>query len=275
MAYTNFKPTVWSKHIQHEIEKLCVMQEDCNTEFQGEVGLGKKVKIIGATRPTVKTYTPGTDIEAAETPADTSIFLDVDQYKYTHFIVDDIDEAQSVDGLMQAYMQESAAALAEARDSFLATVAAGQTAEGMVSASTAVTTEKQAKQLVDAAFVSLWNNSVKIGSDVSIVVTPWFYSLFKGALTELLTNNVDMVKKGIVGMYNGAMVKLSNNLSKSGSDDCMVIRTRKAIAFAHGIDKLEPYRPEKQFGDAIKVLDTYGAKIVRPKELYVIKAHQG
>jgi hypothetical protein len=84
-----------------------------------------------------------------------------------------------------------------------------------------------------------------------------------------------MVKKGIVGMYNGAMVKLSNNLAKNGSDDCMVIRTKKAIAFAHGIDKLEPYRPEKQFGDAIKVLDTYGAKIVRPKELYVIKAHQG
>lgn len=275
MAYTNFKPTVWSKHIQHEIEKLCVMQEDCNTEWQGEVGLGKKVKIIGATRPTVKTYTPGTDIEAAETPADTSIFLDVDQYKYTHFIVDDIDEAQSVDGLMQAYMQESAAALAEYRDSFLAQVAAGNSQDGMVAASAAITTAAAAKKAVDTAFVALWNNSVKINSDVTIVVTPWFYDLFKGALTESLTNNVDMVKKGVVGMYNGAMVKMSNNLHKDGDDDCMIIRTKKALAFAHGIDKVEPYRPEKQFGDAIKVLDTYGAKIVRPKELYVIKAHHG
>ena len=42
----------------------------------------------------------------------------------------------------------------------------------------------------------------------------------------------------------------------------------------HRQKRVEPYRPEKQFGDAVKVLDTYGAKVVRPKEIYVIKAHQ-
>ncbi len=75
-------------------------------------------------------------------------------------------------------------------------------------------------------------------------------------------------------MYNNAVVKLSNNLPKSGSDDCMLIRTKDAVAFAHGIEKVEPYRPEKQFADAVKVLDTYGAKVVRPKELYIVRAHQ-
>ena len=29
MAYNNFKPTVWSKHIQRELEKATVLQEDC------------------------------------------------------------------------------------------------------------------------------------------------------------------------------------------------------------------------------------------------------
>lgn len=101
-----------------------------------------------------------------------------------------------------------------------------------------------------------------------------YYSLFKDKLTELYTNNEELIKKGIVGMYNNAMVKLSNNLPKEGSDACMVIRTKDAVAFAHGIEKVEPYRPEKQFGDAVKVLDTYGAKVVRPKEIYVIRAHQ-
>ena len=42
----------------------------------------------------------------------------------------------------------------------------------------------------------------------------------------------------------------------------------------HRQKRVEPYRPEKQFGDAVKVLDTYGAKVVRPKEIYVIRAHQ-
>lgn len=275
MAYENFKPTVWSKKIQHELEKMCVMQEDCNTEWQGEVGIGKKVKIIGATRPTVKTYTPGTDIDTAETPADTSMFLEVDQYKYTHFVVDDIDEAQAMDGVMEAYMKGSAAELAETRDAYLAKIAAGQTESGMISASTAITTEKQAKAMVDAGFVQLWSNSVRVNDDVSIVITPWFYNLFKNCLVELNTSNADLIHKGVIGLYNGAKVKMSNNLYTDGTDDCMVIRTKRAIAFAHGIEKVEPYRPEKQFADAVKVLDTYGAKIARPKELYIIKAHQG
>lgn len=272
MAYANFKPTVWSKKIQRELEKLCVMQEDCNTQWQGEVGVGKRVKIIGAARPTVRTYTPGTDIEQAETPTDTSVFLDIDQYKYTHFVVDDIDEAQSEEGMMDAYMKGSAEELAEQRDTYIGMVAAE--GAGGKSASCAVTTPDEAKALVDAAFVWLWDNSVKINAEVSIVMTPWFYSLFKDKLTELYTNNEKLIKKGVVGMYNNATVKLSNNLPKNGEDDCVIIRTKDAVAFAHGIENIEPYRPEKQFADAVKVLDTYGAKVVRPKEIYVIRAHQ-
>ena len=269
MAYANFKPTIWSKKIQHELTKFTVLQEDCNTTLQGEARMGETVKIIGATRPTAKTYVPGTNIEAAETPAGTTVDLKIDQYKYTHFLVDDVDEAQAIDGVMEALMQESAAELAEKRDSYIASLAKDAT---QASASAAITTADAAKKAVDAAFVQLWDNGVKIGADVSIVITPWFYNLFKDKLTELYTNNVEMIKKGIIGMYNGAMVKLSNNLYNDETDDYMLIRTKGAIAFAGGISKVEPYRPEGQFSDAVKVLDTYGAKIVRPKELYVIKA---
>ena len=31
MAYTNFKPTIWSKHIQHELPKFTVFEQGCNT----------------------------------------------------------------------------------------------------------------------------------------------------------------------------------------------------------------------------------------------------
>ena len=44
MAFENFKPTIWSKYIQLETSKICVMEEDCNTKFQGEIGVGKQVK---------------------------------------------------------------------------------------------------------------------------------------------------------------------------------------------------------------------------------------
>lgn len=270
MAYENFKPTIWSKQIQLDLEKELILVNDCNRNFQGEVGEGKRVKIIGASRPSVKTYTPGADIAAAETPPDTSIFLDVDQYKYTHFLVNDVDEAQSIEGVMSAYMKGSSRELADTRDEFVGSLAAGAK---HISGSLKVETGTQAKTAVDAAFVQLWENNVRIGDNVVIEVTPAFYSLFKASLTELLTTNVDVVRKGVVGMYNGATVKMSNLLHNDNTDDYIMVRTKDAIAFAGGISKVEAYRPEKQFSDAIKALDTYGAKIVRPEELYVIKAH--
>lgn len=270
MAYENFKPTIWSKQIQLDLEKELILVSDCNRNYQGEAGMGKRVKIIGAARPTVKTYTPGTNIAAAETPPDTSIFLDVDQYKYTHFLVDDVDEAQSIEGLMPAYMKGSSRELADTRDAFVGSLAADAT---NMSNSLAITTAAAAKAAVEAAFVKLWENSVRIGDNVVIEVTPSFYSKFKDAITDTLTTNNDVVRKGVIGMYNGATVKMSNLLYNDGTDDYIMVRTKDAIAFAGGINKVEAYRPEKQFSDAIKALDTYGAKIVRPEELYVIKAH--
>ena len=109
---------------------------------------------------------------------------------------------------------------------------------------------------------------------MTITVSPFFYQLFRDALTELKTNNDELIKKGVVGMYDNCKVKLSNNLYNDGTDDYMLVRTKRAIAFAGGIDETEAYRPESFFADAVKGLNVYGGKIVRPKELYVIKAHK-
>lgn len=272
MAYANFKPTVWSKYIQHELSKMTVLQEDCNTCFEGEIGLGKTVKIIGVSRPNVGTYVPGSDIDSAETPADSSMLLTVDQFRYTHFIVDDVDRAQAQEGLMQAYLRESTSALAECRDRYIAATAAAGT---LRSASLAVTNAAEARAAVDTALVTLWDNGVKVTDGVSITVSPWFYALLKNALTAELSNNAELLQKGVLGLYNGATVKMSNNLARDGADDCMLVRTKNAVAFAAGIEKTEAYRPDKQFADAVKVLDCYGAKLVRPRELYVVRAHKG
>ena len=56
MAYTNFKQTFWSKHIQHELEKKAILAGFCNREFDGEVKYGNQVKILGVGRPTVGNY---------------------------------------------------------------------------------------------------------------------------------------------------------------------------------------------------------------------------
>ena len=36
MAYTEFKPTIWSKYLQLELDKRLILADSCNRSFQGE-----------------------------------------------------------------------------------------------------------------------------------------------------------------------------------------------------------------------------------------------
>ena len=90
---------------------------------------------------------------------------------------------------------------------------------------------------------------------------------------HLFTNNVEFIKRGALGKYFNVYLRMSNNLFNDGTDDLEMVRTKKAIATANVIDKVEKCRPSARFSDVIKGLHCYGGKVVRPKELYVIKAH--
>lgn len=271
MSYANFKPTIWSHFIQTELEKRCKLVDDCNRQFEGEARLGSRVKILGAAAPDVFTYDATAGMSDPQTIEGTSVFLDVDQAKAFNFMVDDLDRLQATPELMPVMLEEAGRKMAAARDSYVAEMAkeATQTTE-----STQVTTGAQAKALIDQALLTLRENDVDVADNVSITVSPFFYQLFRDALTELKTNNDELIAKGVVGMYDCARVILSNNLYNDGTDDYMMVRTNKAIAFASAIDETEAYRPEKYFSDAIKGLNVYGGKLVRPKELVVIKAHK-
>lgn len=270
MSYANFKPLIWSKHIQHELPKFTVFEQDCDYQFSGEAGEGKTVKILGVARPTIGTYT-GADIGAPETVPDSSVILPIDQAKFFNFMVDDVDEAQSIEGLMPALMTESTRAMAEQRDTYLAGLAA--LGAGAFSTSTAVTTKANAKTLIDGAIQKLWEEGVSQKDDVTIYLNPKVYLLFQEYITETKTDNDAAIASGVLGRYAGAKIKMSNNFYNDGTDDYLFVKTSKAIAFCGGIDKVEAYRPQGLFSDAVKGLNTYGGKVVRPKELYVMKAH--
>ncbi len=279
MAYSNFKPTIWSKFIQTELERKCRLVEYCNTQFEGEAKLGGTVHILGVNSPEVYDYDQVNGLNAPQQPEDHKVSLLIDQAKAFNFKVDDVDKAQSVNGLMETLMKEATAKMATVRDAHVAKVAARleepeSDLEGYQSASTAVNSEKIAKKLVDEALVALRERDVDLEDNVIITLSPFFYNWFKNDLTELKTNNDELIRKGVIGMYDNCLVQLSNNLYNDGTDDYMMVRTKKAIAFASAIDQVEAYRPENFFADAVKGLNVYGAKVVRPKELQIIKAHK-
>jgi len=276
MSYEMFKPEVWSENLQRELEGHLVLRQDCDFGYDGDAKRGEKVRILGVGRPTVGDYT-GDDIGAPETVDGSYMHLEIDQAKYFNFMIDDIDKAQSIDGVMDALIKEGAVAIAKEADSFIAKIiydAAMLPGAENVTDSTRVATSEAAKKLIDGAFEQLWTNGVQTNDTLTITVSPWFYNLFKDRLTELASNNAELIAQGAIGMYNNALVRLSNNLYNDGTDDFMIIRTNNAIAYAGQVNNTESYRPEGLFADAIKGLYTYGARVVRPQEMYIMRVHK-
>lgn len=279
---TNFQQTIWSKSILRSLEKITSLRNHCNFQYEKDSENAKEVKILSVNRPTIRTYVPGTAL-VRESAADSSQLLQLNQYRYFNFEVEDIVKAQSVPGLMEALTDEAGKGLALEGDKYVASVVKADveatTPTVSVSSSVITLTTSNAMASVEDGFATLYGNDCKVSDTFYLEVAPKVFTTYRQQLTELSTNNPEILKKGAVGKINNAFVCIENCLptgkasSSSTADDVYynILRTDKAIAFAEQIEKVEKYRPEDAFTDAVKGLYVFGAKIVRPKEIYVMK----
>ena len=272
MAYENFIPQIWSEAIQRELEGSYVFAEDCNRQWEGDVKKkGDTVHILGVGKPTIRTLeraNASVDIEGPEEIADNDTILTIDQINYFNYMVGDIDKAQAVNGLMDALSKETSEGLADTVDKHIAKLAVDSAVAKLNSEATAVTADN-VLNILDAAIQKLYENDVKNSTEIVVTISPRFYTLFKQAYIKADTNNSATLKNGHVGMYGNVTVKMSNNVHKteSGATDNIMIRTKRAIAFAQPLTHTEAFRPEKKFADAVKGFILYGSKIVRPAEI--------
>lgn len=267
----NFKPTFWSKYCQTELKKDLVLANWCDYKYDKEVKSGARLKIVGAVRPTIQKYIPGKDLNI-ENLGDNAQYLDVDQAKAFIFEVDDVDKAQSKEGYLETQFDEAKAALAEDADAYVGERAKDALAN-MTSSSIDISEETSPLNSIDIAMIKLYKNNVSSKTELAADLNPEHLTLIRSKLASLFTDNVEYIKRGAVGKYNNCYLRMSNNLYNDKTDDYEMIRTKKAIAFANGIENVEKCRPSARFSDVIKGLHVYGAKLVRPKELYVIKVH--
>jgi hypothetical protein len=282
MAITNFQQTIWSKSIQEALKTITSLRNHCDFQYEKDSKNAKEVKILNVVRPTIRTYVPGTPL-TLEAATDASQLLQLNQYKYFDFEVEDIDKAQSVPGLMEALSKEASRGLAEEGDKYVASlVKAGVEAATNPlgqSASVITLTKANAVTSMEAGFAYLYGKNCKVSDEFYLELAPTVFTMYREALTELSTNNPEMLKRGAVGKINNAYVCIENLLptgkasAQSATDDVHynILRTSKAIAFAEQINKVEAYRPQDAFSDAIKGLYTFGALITRPEQIYVIK----
>lgn len=272
MAINHFQQTIWSKSILRSLETITSLRSHCDFQYERDSENAKEVKILSVTRPTIRTYEPGTAI-TREGAADSSMLLQINKYRYFNFEVEDIDKAQSVPGLMEALTDEAAKGLAEEGDKYVAEIVAEAVTAGTVTASATeiALTASNAMASVEEGFATLYGNNCKVTDTFYLEVAPKVFTTYRQCLTELSTNNPEILKKGAVGKINNAYVCIENLLPKTSTAHLNILRTNKAIAFVEQIEKVEAYRPHDAFTDAVKGLYVFGAKIVRPNEIYVMK----
>jgi hypothetical protein len=264
MAVTNFIQTIWSKKIQDDLELKTKLVQNCTRAYEGDCKYAQTVKILAVGEPTIFAYDNTKDIEI-EDMADRGQLLTIDQANAFAFYVDDIDQAQSVPGLKEEYQRKAVHGLAVARDTFVANLIKGAT---NVSTATNLT-EDAIKVAIDDAIVKLRERN--FDEEGVIEISPLVYNYFKNKLITLSTNNPEYIKRGIVGVYDGFEVMMSNNMAKDGTHVYCDIRGKKAIAFAGQINEVEALRSEKRFKDIVRGLDTFGSKVIDETRIQVVK----
>lgn len=130
-------------------------------------------------------------------------------------------------------------------------------------------TQANVKDAIDNAIVNLRLRNYD--GDGVVEIDPRTYKTFKNNLIELSTNNPELIRRGVVGMYDTYEVVMSNALYTDDTHTYCIARSKEAIAFVGQINKVESMRLEGSFSDGIRGLDTYGMSIIAQDELEAIK----
>jgi hypothetical protein len=284
MSINAFIPEVWAATLLESLKKSLVYGQPsvANRDYEGEVAnYGDTVRITSISRPTVGNYVKGSTVITPEQLTDAQRALLIDQSKFFAFEVDDVDMRQARAGgaLMDQAALESAYALRDVADQFLASLYTGvQSANNLGTISVTAAAPLDAYDLVLVPLKVLLDEANVPSDGRYVIIPPWFHG-------RLLRDNrfvnaekagtTDALRNGTVGRASGFDVLVSNNTpNPTGDDNVVQAGYPGALSFAEQINKVEAYRPQDSFGDALKGLHLYGGKLVRSDGIAICTASQ-
>lgn len=280
MSFQKFKPEVWSAKFMEDLDKKLVFKENCNHSYEGDARKpGDAVRILGLGDVPVYSWHDGKlhQLPDADEISGNSILMPINEIRYFHYYVDDLDkrQAQGGSGLMGKYMSKAKDNMAEEIDSFIAKMHVGEV-EKAADTNMAISfdgSSGSATPILDAiddAYLKLLNNNVSRDTKVTLTAPPWFIMMLKRAYVELDTDNSRMIANGRVGRYGGIELKESNNVyhaTESSKDVYHIqLKTDEALAFVNPYTHQEGYRPDKAFQDCVKGYTLFDGKVVQPKQ---------
>jgi hypothetical protein len=253
----------------------------CNRDYEGEIReAGSTVKIASVGDVTIGDYVKDTNIADPEVLTDSEQSLLIDQSKYFNFYVDSIDRAQQNVNVLDEAMRRSAWGLREKADAFIASTmeAAVLTGSKIGSTTTPIvpTKDNAYEYLVDLGVLL---DEADVPIDGRFVIVPaWFHGLLlkDDRFVKAGTMHSDAaLANGEVGEAAGFRILKSNNVPNvTGAKYKILAGHSMATAYVEQIVDLQTYKPEKRFGDAVKGLHVYGAKVVRPAALAMLIANK-
>lgn len=275
MAVDTFIPEVWAAGLMVGLRKNLVLAgpDAINRDYEGEIReRGDTVHIGALTRPTISNYVKNVTVIDPQTLTTTDQTLTIDQAKFFAFEVDDVDKRQAKGDLMGKSMQRAGYQMASVIDRYLASfytaIPSGQVlADWAVSGTDEEAWGKQAYfNLVDLGVLMDEKDIPKEGRYA--VIPAWYNGLLQRnpnftRLSEY--GSTAVLLNGEVGRAAGFKLLVSNNTpAPTGSTNFVQAGVADALSMVHQITESEAYRPEAGFQDAVKGLDVYGAKLMRP-----------
>jgi hypothetical protein len=268
----NFIPTVWSVKILKALEKFHIFGSSavCNREYEGEIrDKGDSVKINSVGDITIKDYTRNADIDGAEELNDAGQMLNITEGKYFNFGVDDVDKVQANANVMAEAMSRAGYGLRDKVDLFVAANHVFVPTANLVGddVTPIVPTKDDAYDYLVDLKVKL--NEANVPAEGRFAIVPaWFEGLLlkDSRFVAAGTGRTDEVlRNGMIGRAAGMDIYVSNNTPNSAGTKYKVIAGHPmAYTFAEQIVKVEAYRPEARFSDAVKGLHVYGGRLIRP-----------
>ena len=290
-----FLPSVYSKKVLNFFRKASVVEAITNTDYAGEISAyGDSVKIIKEPVISVSDYTRGSDTTATKL-TDQELSLVVDSAKAFKFIVDDIETNMSHVNFKEVASSSAAYAL---KDSYDAAVIATMFSGISSSSPDHVLGSDSATDLAAGTFDGTGNLDIGLGTsehdplDVMarmarlldeqnvpeegrwFVASPDFYEVLGQASSKLLSVDFNAgqgsIRNGLVssGKLRGFDMYKSNNIaSTSNAAGKCLAGHMSAVATANTILSTEVIRDPSSFGDIVRGLHVYGAKVLRSEAL--------
>jgi hypothetical protein len=284
-----FLPSIYSKKVLNFFRKASVVEAITNTDYAGEISAyGDSVKIIKEPTITVYDYTRGSDTTSTKL-TDQEITLVVDSAKAFKFIVDDIETNMSHVNFKEVASSSAAYSLKDSYDAaVLTTMFAGVSASGPdhvigadAAAGSAGVGETTAS--VDLGVASevdpldLMARMARLLDDQSVpeenrwfVASPDFYEELSQSGSKLLSVDFNAgqgsIRNGLVssGKLRGFDMYKSNNIpSVSTATGQCLGGHMSSTATANTILSTEVIRDPSSFGDIVRGLHVYGAKVLR------------